>query len=985
MKAIPTSAAAQTLLSLANGEACLAGREEIAPLHVLLTLLKLADDALDTDLEGAGVAPDVARELRAQGAEARAVLGMDASELTRLRRKVRRAARPDDEERPIRRLSLAASTRELLEAAAPFALEGPALAIAPVHLLRAMLQAPPPDVAPFLDGHASPKVPLEWETRIDEFVARFALERVTLVLTDMEGSMAIKRRYGDVEAARIFRAHDNVFRDLLQAHPGGREIKTIGDAFLLAFSAEEDAVRFCLAVQARLRAHKDLAQVGLKVRMGMFAGPVLSKAAGGSGLSDPLFGITIDTASRISSLAAGNQVLTDRGVHDAAREGLAATPPADLGPIEWRSHGLYKVKGLDEPVEVFEVGEIGQAAFVKPPASDKAAPYEPGAPHASSAAPVEREPEPRRRAALKGELGAPLGRDLTELARAGRLSPVIGRQAEMRTLARYLQRTSKRNVLLVGDAGVGKTALVEGFAQRLVAPDAREVLRRLRIVELRVSDLVAGTRYRGDLEQRLKGLLSEACEDPDLVLFLDEIHLVMGAGGGEGAIDVANILKPALARDDFRCIGATTTEEFERHVKGEAAFVRRFQLLRLGEPSEAEALAMCETWARRIEERQHVQLAPEAIAAAVTLSARLLPARRLPDKAIDLLENAAAAACVSSLSEKEAAPAKQPPRVGPREIEAVLEEQYGIAVTAAGALDADRAAAALRRALVGQEPAIAAIRETLAAAATRDPASPRPLAVLLFSGPTGVGKTLAAETLARALFDAGGRALGRFNMSEYGERHDLARLSGAPPGFVGHEEPGALFRFTEGHPQGLILLDEMEKAAPGVADWFLQVFDQGQATDSRGRCVDFRRHLFVLTCNAPQGEGTIGFVGSAAGEAEPGADGHLERAFRPEFLARIDRVVAFAPLAAADYEALLERQLAALAAELDAHGGGALEVEPALRERLVAEGLAQAEGARGFLRRFERAIGGPVRTRARGLERGVVVRARLSGEDVELA
>lgn len=570
------------------------------------------------------------------------------------------------------------------------------------------------------------------------------------------------------------------------------------------------------------------------------------------------------------------------------------------------------------------------------------------------------EPRSKSRTTKTPTLDA-MGRDLTALAREGRLTPVVGRKAEITAIARYLQRTSKRNVILIGEAGVGKTAVVEGLAQRLVSESAPEFLHDLRIVQIGVADLVAGAKYRGDMEKRLQRIIAEATADPDLVLFFDEIHLVIKAGsGGDAPMDVANILKPALARDDFRCIGATTTEEFERHIKSDAAFMRRFQVLRVGEPSEEEALQICIEWARRIERIQQVVFDDEAITTSVALSARLIRGRSLPDKAIDLLENAAVFVKVSSLTFCTTVPTKEPPRIRRQQIEAVLEEQYGISVSASRALDTAKVASVLRAELVGQDEAITALVEALAALGTKKDDAPRPLGVFMFTGPTGVGKTFAAERIGRALFGADGRALGRFNMNEYKERHELARLIGAPPGFVGHEQQGAFFRFAEANPQGLILLDEMEKAHPEIQDYFLQIFDKGEATDSRGRAAHFRRHLFVMTCNVVAAGNTRPKIGFHAGEEKLPADQskavdvQLSQHFRREFLARVDRIVVFHSLTADDHRILLDRRLVALVEQVERQHETRLEITEAAKQHLCALCADQDEGARGFIRLLER-------------------------------
>lgn len=552
-----------------------------------------------------------------------------------------------------------------------------------------------------------------------------------------------------------------------------------------------------------------------------------------------------------------------------------------------------------------------------------------------------------------------LGRDLTALARDGRLAPVVGRKAEMTMLARHLHRTSKRNAILIGDAGVGKTAVVEGLAQRIASGQVPQLLQPLRIVQVSVGDLMSGTHYRGDLEERVQALLKSAYSDPNLVLFLDELHLVVSAGSGGLALDIANLLKPALAREDFRCIGATTTDEFERYIRPDPAFTRRFQVVRVSEPSIDEAIEVCRAWARRIEQLQRVVFEADAIAAAVRLSAAHLRSRALPDKAIDLLENAAAFVRVSSLSAGGGrAPSKTPPIVRQSDLVAVLEEQYGVSVTPSGAMPPDRVAAAFAS-LVGQDDAVTSIVATLKALSVRSGEEARPLGVLLFAGPSGVGKTLAAESLARALFPEDPAALARLNMNELKERHEIARLIGAPPGFLGHENQGALFRFTSAHPTGVVLLDEMDKAHPEIQDYFLQIFDKAEATDSRGTKTDFRKYLFVMTCNAGSRRQNprIGFATGATQPETTSEEPDLSRLFRPEFLGRIDRVVTFHSLDVEARRELLVRALAALGAELRSRGVD-IQITPEAQAWVLAvAGVDQS--ARELIRWFEHEVRGP--------------------------
>lgn len=640
---------------------------------------------------------------------------------------------------------------------------------------------------------------------------------------------------------------------------------------------------------------------------------------------------------------------------------------------------------LPEEAESFFAGKQFSAVHPPSPVANRT-PVATGASEQATTQTVSPTSPPAERVPLRASTPAldELGRDLTALARNGRLSEVVGRRSEITKLARYLQRTSKRNVIITGDAGVGKTAVVEGLTQRLIGENVPEFLRALRVVQINVADLVSGTRYRGDMEERVQQIVKEATADPNLVLFFDEIHLLVKTGGGGEPMDIANILKPALAREDFRCIGATTTEEFERYIKNDSAFMRRFQVLRLAEPSEEEALQICTEWAHRIEAIQEVVIEPDAIQAAVALSTRLIPDRSLPDKAIDVLENAASFVKITSLSFSSAIPTKAKPTVKREQIERMLEDQYGIKINHDAALQPARVEEVLSAELVGQQAAIAQLVESLNSLSVGKNDEARPLGIFLFAGPTGVGKTYTAECLARALFGVGEKHLGRFNMNEYKERHDLARMIGAPPGFIGHDQQGALFRFLESNSGGLILLDEMEKAHPEIQDFFLQIFDQGKARDSRGRWVDFRNQLFVLTCNLgnePGRERQIGFVPENDDTPQVSAkelDQVLDRNFRPEFLARIDRVIAFRSLSLEDYQQLFSERLTELKQEISAHYGTAVEIAADAERELCERAHEQAEGVRGFTREFERTLVAPLIEFIKKAAPGAVVTVSLA-------
>jgi len=559
-----------------------------------------------------------------------------------------------------------------------------------------------------------------------------------------------------------------------------------------------------------------------------------------------------------------------------------------------------------------------------------------------------------------------LGRDLTSLARSGRLPPVVGRKKEITTLARYLLRTTKRNVLIIGEAGVGKTAIVEGFVQKIATGQVPEYLQALRVMQINISDLVAGTQHRGDMESRLKHVIQETTGDSNVVLFLDEIHLIVKAGTGGGApMDIAAILKPALSRDDFRCIGATTVDEFERHIKGDVALMRRFQILKVPEPTKDEALQMCTAWAQRVERLQEVVFAEETVPAAIELSMEFIRGRSLPDKAIDLLENAAVLVKVSSLSDRAAPMLKTLPTIKREHIVAIIEEQYGVTVNKSEFLAAEEIKTVLQKEIIGQDLVIEALTQEVIAIGTKTEAVEGPVGVFLFTGPTGTGKTYTAECLGKAIFGDDRNAVIRFNMNEYKERHEIARLIGAPPGFVGHDQLGAFFKYAEGNHQGLIILDEMEKAHPEIQDYFLQIFDKGEAQDSRGRKVDLRPYIFIMTCNLVTGPARtrIGFgVPDDAQTAERKSSSHevLSKHFRNEFLARIRRIIEFQKFGREGYLALLQRRIFGLVEKQKREHSVSFQMTDTAKSQFADICIDQTDGCRGFKRLFDRLISIPV-------------------------
>jgi ATP-dependent Clp protease ATP-binding subunit ClpB len=641
------------------------------------------------------------------------------------------------------------------------------------------------------------------------------------------------------------------------------------------------------------------------------------------------------------------------------------------------------------------------------------------------------------------------GRDLTELAEQGKLDPVIGRDEEIRRVIQVLSRRTKNNPVLIGDPGVGKTAIAEGLAQRIVAGDVPEGLKGKRVWALDIGALLAGSKYRGEFEERLKAVLTEITNaEGEIVLFIDELHTIVGAGAAEGAVDAANMLKPMLARGELRAIGATTLDEYRKHVEKDAALERRFQPIFVGEPSVADTIAILRGLKERYEAHHGVRIRDAALVAAAVLSDRYISDRFLPDKAIDLVDEAAsrlrmeidsspleldeAERRVRQLEIELAAMAKESKevrepverelaeakagrdelaarwtkekealervkeimtRIDELKMEAERAERQGdlqrVAEIRYGELpafekelaerevqtdfepmvkeevDEDDVAAVvarwtgipvsrllegeteklihmeerLHRRVVGQDEAVEAVANALRRARTGLQDPNRPIGSFVFLGPTGVGKTELARALAEFMFDDE-RAMVRLDMSEYQERHTVARLVGAPPGYVGFEEGGQLTEAVRRRPYSVILLDEIEKAHHEVFDVLLQILDDGRLTDGQGRTVDFRNTVVIMTSNVRTAE-------------------ELRERFRPEFLNRIDEIVVFEALTREELAEIVDLQLERLRARL-AERGLSLELTPAAKEHLAEAGWDPAYGARPLKRAIQRLVENPL-------------------------
>ncbi len=610
------------------------------------------------------------------------------------------------------------------------------------------------------------------------------------------------------------------------------------------------------------------------------------------------------------------------------------------------------------------------------------------------------------------------GRDLTVLATQGRIDPVIGRQKEIERVIQILSRRTKNNPCLIGEPGVGKTAIAEGLALKIATGEVPELLRNKRIITLDLTGMVAGTKYRGDFEERIRNAIEEVKKAKDIILFIDEVHTLIGAGSAEGAVDAANILKPSLARGELQVIGATTLEEYRKHIEKDSALERRFQPVTVGEPSEEEAIEILKGLRDKYEAHHKVKITDTAILAAVKMSSRYIGDRYLPDKAIDLVDEAASrvrlraftappdlkaledklkslgeemqsavnsqdfehAASIRDEKNKIAQELENERRlwreksnrstgeVGEQEIAAIVSQWTGIPVVQLTQEESQRLLhmeEELHKRIVGQNEAVSAVARAIrrGRAGLKDPK--RPTGSFIFLGPTGVGKTELCKTLATSMF-GDENAMIRLDMSEYMEKHTVSRLVGSPPGYVGYEEGGQLTEKVRRRPYSVVLFDEIEKAHPDVFNMLLQILEDGILTDSQGRHVDFKNCIIIMTSNvgakqiAQSGTGTLGFAPESnetmsEKKIREAVMGELKNVFRPEFLNRVDDIIVFHQLGKADINEIAKRMLAVLSKRVRE-----LDFELEFAENAVEEigkaGFDPVYGARPLRRAIQQKI-----------------------------
>ena len=567
--------------------------------------------------------------------------------------------------------------------------------------------------------------------------------------------------------------------------------------------------------------------------------------------------------------------------------------------------------------------------------------------------------------------------NLTKLAKEGKLDPVVGRETEITRVIQILGRRTKNNPVLVGEPGVGKTAIAEGLAQRIITGEAPETLEGKEVISLDMGLLLSGTKFRGEFEERLKVIVEEVKQAGNIILFIDEIHTMMGAGAMGGAMDAANLLKPALARGELQCLGSTTLDEYRQYIEKDAALERRFQKVSVGEPSVEDAIAILQGLQKTYEDFHKVKYSNKALTAAVELSHRYISDRFLPDKAIDLIDEAGSKvhlrhAMNQGLADSEVLPINPQsltPVVDVTEIAEVVSAWTGVPVNQIDEVESEtllNLEAHLHERIIGQTEAVKAVSKALRRSRSGIGDPNRPIASVIFSGPTGVGKTELAKALATYMF-GDEDAMIRLDMSEFMESHTVSKLIGSPPGFVGYDEGGQLTEAVRRKPYAVILFDEIEKAHPDVFNLFLQLLDDGRLTDASGRVVNFKNTIIIMTSNigakAIEKGGTgLGFAfAEDRGEAEyqkicDRVNDELKNYFRPEFLNRLDEVIVFRQLTKSEVSAIAKILLRDISQRLKEQRDIEIEVTEAFTEKVITEGFDPSYGARPLRRAIMRLL-----------------------------
>jgi len=764
---------------------------------------------------------------------------------------------------------------------------------------------------------------------IQDFALRENLSMLTIMFDDIVGSVALCAKLGEPTFQRLIQEHNDTVREIVGKHGKGKLIKSTGDGVLVVFTVPSVAVESALEIQKRFQGHE-----WLKLRIGIGVGQVRETEE--QSLRD-VFGLPVSLTCRIMGLADGGHILTSKVIYEEVSRWLSSEQAT------WKSLGSRRCKPGEPTLDIYEV-------------------YDP-----NLTTPMAKLPE-------KKEASKPLaadtpylnkyGRDLTQEAQEGKLGPFIGRRKELLQIIQTLARPSKNNPVLVGEAGVGKTAIVEALACRVVQGKDPHVLGGKRVIELNMGALVGGTKYRGEFEERLTSIIKEAQAHQEVIVFIDELYTVVGAGAAGGSMDAANLLKPALARGDLRCIGATTIAEYRRYIGSDAALTRRFEKIIVTEPSRDEALEILKGLRPKREEHYGVQITDRALEAAVDLSIRFDSDHQLPDKAIDLVDQACAKTQTPNLS-------MQPEdfEVGQEmteeKIAQVLSEKIGVPLEVfTGHLEGmvqsrlSKLEPALKKRLIGQDDAIERVCQRLLMAYAGLSERRGPLAVFLFLGPTGVGKTELVKLLAEHLFGSTSEMI-RFDMSEYMEEHSVAKLLGSPPGYVGHEEESQLVGKLRTKPYSVVLLDEIEKAHPKVFDVFLQLFDEGRVTDSKGKTADARHAIFIMTSNL-SADKYIGFGSQDTEKLTTALLGEAEKHFRAEFLNRIDEKIIFKKLSKEDVRKILPPMLDELVTNLQKKHKVTLQINEDAEMFLAQAGYSEQYGVRELRRTVERLIQVPL-------------------------